>query len=128
MGFGDRIRGFFSKRNNPALGELERFVAERKGVEGFIEPKTATSPTTLLLVDRDGAHQRAPVREPADAVAFCEKHGLPVYDAQVIGYPRRMKEYERNRRSAASDSLDQDIADLERRLSEADNRPDTPDH
>ena len=128
MGFGDRIRGFFSKRNNPALGELELFVAERKGVEGFIEPKTATSPTTLLLVDRDGAHLRAPVREPADAVAFCDKHGLPVYDAQVIGYPRRMKEYERNRRRAAADSLDEDIADLERRLSEADPEPDTPDN
>jgi hypothetical protein len=127
MGFGDRIRGFFSKRNNPALGELDLFVAERKGVEGFIEPKTATSPTTLLLVDRDGAHQRAPVREPADAVAFCEQHGLPVYDAQVIGYPRRMKEYERNRRRAAADSLDEDIADLERRLSQADPEPDSSD-
>jgi hypothetical protein len=128
MGFGDRIRGFFSKRNNPALEELERFATDRKGVEGYIEPKTATSPTTLLLVDRDGAHHRAPVREPADAVAFCERRGLPVYDAQVIGYPKRMKDYERSRRSAASESLDADIADLERRLSEADPRPDTPDH
>jgi hypothetical protein len=128
MGFGDRIRGFFSKRNNPALEELERFATERKGVEGFIEPKTATSPTTLLLVDRDGVHLRAPVREPADAVAFCEQRGLPVYDAPVIGYPKRMKDYERNRRSAASESLDADIADLERRLSEADPHPDTPDH
>ncbi|MGH2753755.1 MAG: hypothetical protein ACRDLB_04920, partial [Actinomycetota bacterium] len=119
MGFGDRIRGFFSRRNNPELGELERFAAERKGVEGYIEPKTATSPTTLLLVDRDGAHVRGAVREPADAFAFCERRGLPVYDAQVIGYPKRMKDYERNRRSAASESLDADIADLERRLSEA---------
>ena len=128
MGLGDRIRAFFAKRNNPELEELERFANERKGVEGYIEPQTATSPTTLLLVDRDGAHLRAPVREPADAVAFCERRGLPVYDAQVIGYPKRMKEYERNRRSAASESLDEDIADLERRLSEADPRPDTPDH
>jgi hypothetical protein len=116
--FGDRIRGFFSKKNNPALTELEAFVRERKGVEGFIEPLTSTSPTTLLLVDRDGDHLRGPVREPQDAAAFCEGFGIPVYDAQVIGYPRRMKEFEKNRRRRAEDSLDEDIAELEKRLTE----------
>ncbi len=118
MGLGDRIRAFFSKKGNPGLVELEPFVAERKGIEGFIEPRTPTNPTTLLLVDRDGDHRRAPVREPADAVAFCERHGIPVYDAPVIGYPKRMKDFERKRRSGAFDSLDEDIAELERRLSE----------
>jgi hypothetical protein len=116
--FGDRIRGFFSKKNNPALTELEGFARERKGVEGFIEPRTSTSPTTLLLVDRDGDHLRGPVREPQDAAAFCESFGIPVYDAQVIGYPRRMKEFEKNRRRRAEDSLDEDIAELEKRLTE----------
>jgi len=117
-GLGDRIRAFFSKRSNPGLLELEPFVAERKGVEGFIEPKTSTSSTSLLLVDRNGDHLRAPVREPADAVAFCEQHAIPVYDAQVVGYPKRMKEFEKRRNTGALDSLDADIADLERRLSE----------
>ena len=126
MGLGDRIRAFFAKRGNPALAELEGFVAERKGIEGFIEPQTSTSPTTLLLVDRDGAHLRAPVHEPADAAAFCEKHSIPVYDAQVIGYPRRMKDFEKKRRSAASEDLDASIAELEKRLAEHD--PDSPDH
>ncbi len=122
MGFGDKIRGFFSKRNNPALGELELFVAERKGVEGYIEPQTATSPVTLLLVDRDGDHRRAPVREREDAVAFCEKHSLPVYDAQVIGYPKRMKDFERRRRTGvAPDNLDEAFADLEKRLTDPEN-------
>ena len=116
--FGDRIRAFFSKRGNPALAELEAFAAERRGVEGFIEPQTPTSPTSLLLVDRDGDHRRAEVREPADAAAFCERLAIPVYDAQVIGYPKRMKDFERNRRRAAEDSLDEDIADLEKRLTE----------
>lgn len=124
--FGDRIRGFFSKKNNPALTQLEAFAAERKGIEGFIEPKTATSPTSLLLVDRDGEHLRAPVREPSDAAAFCERHSIPVYDAQVIGYPKRMKDFERRRRSGAFDSLDADIAELEKRLAQPD--PDAPDH
>ncbi len=116
--FGDRIRGFFSKKGNPALTELAGFVAERKGVEGFIEPRTATSPTTLLLVDRHGDHLRAPVKDPADAVAFGDRMAIPVYDAQVIGYPKRMKDFERNRRKVAHDTLDAEIAELESRLSE----------
>lgn len=118
MGLGDRIRGFFAGKNNPALAELEAWAAARKGIEGYIEPKTSTSSTTLLLVDRDGDHRRAPVRDPADAVAFCERVGIPVYDAQVIGYPKRMKDFERKRRSGALDSLDDDIAELERRLTD----------
>ena len=117
-GLGDRIRAFFSKKSNPGLVELEPFVAERKGIEGYIEPRTSTSPATLLLVDRDGDHLRAPVREPADAVAFCESHAIPVYDAQVIGYPKRMKDFEKRRRRGAMDSLDEDIAELEKRLAE----------
>ena len=125
MSLGDRIRRFFAKKNNPALESLEGFAAERKGIEGYIEPRTPTSPTTLLLVDRDGDHLRAPVREPEDAVAFCERHGFPVYDAQVIGYPRRMRDFERRRRSPALDSIDEEIAALEKKLAETD--PNVPD-
>jgi hypothetical protein len=116
MGLGDRIRRFFSKRSNPALLDLESFVAERKGIEGFIEPRTPTSPTTLLLVDRDGDHRRAAVRDPQDATAFCAAHAIPVYDAPVVGYPRRMKEFDKRSRAAAEVDLDDAIADLERRL------------
>lgn len=119
MGLGDRIRAFFASKNNPAFAELETWSAGRKGIEGYIEPKTATQPTTLLIVDRNGEHLRAPVREPADAVSFCERHGFPVYDAQVIGYPQRMKDFERRRRGEVADTLDEDIADLERRLTES---------
>jgi hypothetical protein len=118
VSLGDRIRAFFSKKNNPGLKQLEAFVEERKGVEGYIEPRTPTSPTTLLLVDRDGDHLRAPVREPDDAVAFCEGHGIPVYDAQVIGYPQRMRDFEKRRRTVDAASLDAEIEELEKRLSD----------
>ena len=124
--FGDRIRAFFSKRSNPALEELEIFAAQRKGVEGYIEPRTSTNPTTLLLVDRDGDHLRAPVREPEEAAAFCSRLSIPVYDAQVIGYPKRMKDFDRRRASGEAASLDADIEDLERRLAHDD--PNAPDH
>lgn len=124
--FGDKIRAFFSKRSNPALAELEVFAAARKGVEGYIEPRTATNPTTLLLVDREGDHLRAPVKDPADAAAFCARLSIPVYDAQVIGYPKRMKDFDRRRRTGEVASLDADIEDLERRLAHDD--PNAPDH
>jgi hypothetical protein len=125
VSLGDGIRRFFAKKNNPALQSLEVFVAERKGIEGYIEPRTSTSPTTLLLVDRDGDHLRAPVREPEDAVVFCERHHLPVYDAQVIGYPKRMRDFERRRRTGVADSIDEEIEALEKRLSQPD--PEMPD-
>lgn len=120
MGFGDRIRAFFNKRSNPGLEDLADFVASRQGIEGFVEPRTNTNPTTLLLVDRDGDHRRAPVREPSDAYAFCERNAIPVYDAQVIGYPRRMKDFEKRRRSIPLDDIEREIAELERQMSEPD--------
>ena len=126
MGFSDRIRGLFNRRNNPELQALAEFAAERKGVEGFVEPRTATSPTTLLLVDRDGDHRRAPVKEPGDAVLFCERLGIPVYDARVIGYPKRMRDFEHRARSGGSDALDEQFSELERRFRESD--PNVPDH
>ena len=118
MSLGDRIRAFFTKKSNPALGELEGWAAEHKGVEGFIEPQTSTSPTTLLLVDRYGDHLRGPVREPQDATAFCERIGIPVYDARVVGYPKRMKEFDKRSRTDAADDLERQIAEIERRLDE----------
>jgi hypothetical protein len=126
VGLGDRIRAFFAKKNNPALTELEEFAASHQGLEGFIEPLTSTSPVTLLLVDRHGEHMRAPVREPEDAVTFCERLAIPVYDAKVIGYPKRMRDFDKRSRREAADSLEDDIAELERRLAETD--PEAPNN
>ena len=107
--------------------ELQSFASSRVGLEGFIEPKTPTSPTTLLLVDRHGEHMRAPVREPEDAVAFCERLAIPVYDAKVIGYPKRMKDYDKRTKRNAEDSLEKDIEELERRLA-VESDPDAPNN
>ncbi len=124
MGFADRFRRRFGGRKNPALKGLETFAAQRKGVEGFIEPKTATNPVTLLLVDRDGDHVRAPVRDQLDAARFCERYGIPVYDAALVGYPKRMRDFEMGRRSD-SDYLDKQFRDLEKRFQDSDsNAPD----
>ena len=119
MGIGDKWRNLFKKKRGPELRHLNEWVAEHRGVEGYIEPRTTTNPTSLLLVDRDGDHARAPVRDPQQGRKFCERHGIPVYDAQVIGYPKRMRDFERRRVRGPDPDLDKEIADLERRLREA---------
>ncbi|KAA1423545.1 hypothetical protein FE697_008075 [Mumia zhuanghuii] len=78
---------------------LEKFVDSRIGVEGFVEPPTAVSQVTLLLVAKDGEWTRRRVPSAAWAHEFGNKHRVPTYDAGVVGYPQRMREY--NRRVAA---------------------------
>ena len=127
MSLGDSIRKFFTKKNNPDLSRLEEFIKEHKGVEGFIEPRTTTQPTTLLLVDRTGVNRRGEVRDPQDAADFCDRMHIPVYDAAVVGYPQRMRDYERGRKpGAVGENLDKQIADLEARLD--DPGPNTPNN
>jgi hypothetical protein len=120
MAIGDSLRRLFSRRGRADLSALESFATKRHGVEGYIEPRTATSSITLLLVDRDGDHLRAPVRDARDAAAFCKDRSIPLYDAEVIGYPRRMKDFEKRSREGAFEvtSFESEIEDLERRLTE----------
>jgi hypothetical protein len=118
MGLGDLLRGLFARRRNPQLAGLDSFLASHRGVEGYVEPRTATQSTTLLLVDRDGASARAAVRDHADAVAFCERRSIPVYDAAVVGYPKRMLDDPSRPRPESAAEVDEQIAELERRLRE----------
>jgi hypothetical protein len=122
MGLGDRIRSFFARRGGPDVAHLELFAQNHQGVEGFVEPQTATNPTTLLLVDRFGEHTRGAVRDARQAFELCERWGLPVYDAAVIGYPQRMKDFVKGR-AADPSALDAQIADLERRLGDPESEP-----
>jgi hypothetical protein len=119
VSLGDSIRRFFAKKRNPELKELEEFAQNRKGVEGYIEPRTTTQPTSLLLVDREGDNLRGAVRDPEDAVVFCERRGIPVYDAKVVGYPQRMRDFDLKGRRATTEDVDAQIAEIEKRLRES---------
>ncbi|GAB2676334.1 oxidoreductase [Thalassiella azotivora] len=72
---------------------LEEFARTRVEVEAFIEPATTVTPTTLLLVAKDGEWTRRPVPDPDRARAFARKEGVPVYDVNLSGYPSSMREY-----------------------------------
>ena len=77
---------------------LREFATTRKGVEGFVEPRTAVSDVTLVLVAHDGEWTRRRVPSVDWAHWFANQHGVPSYDAAVVGYPLRMREYNRRRK------------------------------
>lgn len=78
---------------------LQTWVAARRGVEGFVEPRTAVSDVTLLLVAHDGEWTRRRVPSVQWAHQFCNKHQVPSYDAAVVGIPQRMRDYNRRRKA-----------------------------
>ncbi len=79
------------------LGEVQQHLADfarsRTEVEGYVEPATAITPTTLLLVAGDGEWTRRPVPDPRAAQAFARDLGVPVFDVNLSGYPSRMREW-----------------------------------
>jgi hypothetical protein len=82
---------------------LEEFIRARRGVEGFIEPRTTVTETTLLLVAHDGEWTRRRVPSPQDARRFAHRLSLPIYDIALVGYPKRMREFnERRKREGQS--------------------------
>jgi hypothetical protein len=72
---------------------LREFATSRIGVEGFVEPRTAVTDVTLVLVAKDGEWTRRRVPSVQWAHDFSNRLGIPSYDAAVVGYPQRMREY-----------------------------------
>jgi hypothetical protein len=75
------------------LAHRERFVATRRGVEGYVEPRTAVTETTIVLVAADGEWTRRRIDGPDVARRLSRELAVPVYDAQVTGYPQRMRDW-----------------------------------
>jgi hypothetical protein len=103
VGLFDRFRGRRSARgdgHDPAadLRYLRQWVAERNGVEAFVEPKTTVTDVTVVLVAADGEWTRRRAGGDAGARRLSERLNIPVYDVQKVGYPRRMRDYDERRR------------------------------
>jgi hypothetical protein len=77
---------------------LRRWAAEHEGVEAFVEPRTAVTGTTVLLVDKDGAWTRRRVADPGAARKFARSLAMPIYDVQLVGYPQRMRDHDARER------------------------------
>jgi hypothetical protein len=72
---------------------LEEFIRTRLGVEAYVEPRTAVTDTTVLLIAHDGEWTRRRVAGPRGAEQFAKRQAIPLYDAGVVGYPQRMRDY-----------------------------------
>ena len=72
---------------------LEAWARSRRGVEAFVEPTTTVTTTTMLLVAHDGEWTRRRVPDERRAFELARSLGIPVYDAGVVGYPQRMREW-----------------------------------
>lgn len=84
---------------SPDRVHLEEFARSHRGVEGFVEPRTAVTETTMVLVAHDGEWTRRRVPSPEAAHSLANSLGIPSYDAGLVGYPQRMRDY--NSREAA---------------------------
>src|SRR5262249_33426098 len=88
-----RRRSGDDRRQDPRNSAyLADWAAQRRGVEGFVEPRTTVTETTVGLVAHDGAWTRRRISE-AGARDLGRRLGIPVYDVRKVGYPRRMREY-----------------------------------
>ncbi len=90
-------------RDNASVDEivvrhLSEFAQFHRGVEAYVEPQTAVTQVTLLLVAFDGQWTRRRVPSARWAHAFAEHVHIPHYDAAVVGYPQRMRDYNSRQR------------------------------
>ena len=72
---------------------LEAFARDRTGVEAFVEPPTTVSATTVVFVANTGEWTRRRVRDARAAHELANRLGIPSYDAAVVGYPQRMRDW-----------------------------------
>jgi hypothetical protein len=76
---------------------LEEFARAKTGVEAFVEPPTTVSATTVVFVANTGEWTRRRVRDARAAHELANRLGIPSYDAALVGYPQRMRDWNARR-------------------------------
>jgi hypothetical protein len=72
--------------------EIVEFLDTHEGVEAYVEPKTAMSPKSVVLVDVAGEWRRFELKEEdAYLRRLSAERVLPIFDAALTGYPPRMR-------------------------------------
>jgi hypothetical protein len=99
---------FRRRRNRPGtlrtsdsgdLKHLESFIRSRSGVEAYLEPRTAVTDNTIVLVAASGEWTRRRVPGPDGARDFARKNAIPLYDVAAVGYPQRMRDWTAQRKA-----------------------------
>ena len=89
-----------------AEAHLSEFARSRTGVEAYIEARTSVTDTTVVFIAASGEWTRRRVRSPQQAHALARALGIPAYDAGVVGYPQRMRDWTRKRAEEDKRRLD----------------------
>jgi hypothetical protein len=84
---------------------LEEFVRSRRGVEGYLEPRTTVTETTILLIAHDGEWTRRRIDSPETGRRFAHRLAMPIYDVALVGYPQRMRDFNERRKRAAGGTV-----------------------
>lgn len=92
--------GTVRSANSADLDHLTHFVTSRAGVEAYLEPRTAVTETTVVLVASSGEWTRRRVPGADGARDFSRKHSIPLYEVSIVGYPKRMREWTARRKES----------------------------
>jgi hypothetical protein len=77
------------------LAGLEEFIASRRGIELYLEPETTATDTTVVAIAHDGEWIRRRTGTPRAAHRIAQRHQVPLYEAARVGYPERMRAWNR---------------------------------
>lgn len=115
MGLFDRFRRRRStgvrSASSADVDHLTTWAQQRRGVEGFLEPRTNVTETTLILIAHDGEWTRRRVDGPEAAFKFAHKLGMPCYEIAKVGYPQRMRDYQARQRIMRKRARQRDLDD-----------------
>jgi hypothetical protein len=110
MSLWDRVRGGGRRETGDGgladADYLRAWAAARTGVEAYLEPRTLMIETTVVLVASDGEWTRRRVTGSAAARRLARSLRIPLYDVRLVGYPRRMRDYNARRRIERRRELD----------------------
>lgn len=94
-----KTAGTSSKEAQTAtVNHLKAFIAKNVGCEGYIEPPTRVTQTTMVVVADTGEWTRRKVPDPIAARKLATELGIPAFDVNLSGYPSRMREWNETHR------------------------------
>ncbi|MDP9394672.1 MAG: hypothetical protein M3Q27_10690 [Actinomycetota bacterium] len=97
-----RAGGMLPRRTaGPGEAHLTEFARSHPGVEAFVEPPTTVTPPTVVFVAASGEWTRRQVPDARAAHDLANRLGVPSYDAAVVGYPQRMRDWNARRAAEA---------------------------
>jgi hypothetical protein len=103
-------RGTVRVADTADVDHLKSFAGQHSGVEAFVEPPTAVSTTTVVFVANTGEWTRRRVRDARAAHELANKLAIPSYDAAVVGYPQRMRDWNERKRLRPGDGATGDAS------------------